>query len=818
LEFFTGKMDNNIENGSSNPSLPHSDSLPQDALLQIAFRNRWIILLSTVSFLAVGLLYLSKATPIYTSTSRVYVEQTGPKIINEYEGLMTQSKNYLYTQAELIKSSPIVADVVDNTPVKHFRTFGSVDNLVMFLKQNLDISVGKKDDIISVSFNSPYPEEAAQIVNTVVDSYVSYHSIRKRSTVSEVLRIIQKEKVKRDKELSEKFTEMLEFTRKNGVVSFNNNGGNVVFERLTKLSEALTEAQLATTNAKADFEAVKSMAKEPAKIKQFAAASPTMGIRIFVNDVETQLQSDLKEVEIELKNARLHCTENHPSVQAIHGKIDQIKQQLDEQARQFADAYIEVMQLRWVTAKQREDELQTSFDTQRQAAQDLGIKAVEYSVIQSELKRLERLCEILDDRIKELNVTEDTGALNISILEVARPADAPSKPEKTKTMAMALTIGLMLGCGLAMLRDWLDYRLRSTDEISAILGIPILGVVPTISEGRTIVTHGQKLWVKLKSTVVKGCQQIRHALLSSTLKSEANAEEQTIMARAAAYRAMRNNALCDIRGTKPKVMAVSPPIYSDSKTVSEKQGIAARGQKVHLSSKSIVAEAYRTIRTAVFFGAPKGEAKTILVTSPAPSDGKSTVVSNLAIAMAQAGQKTLVIDGDFRRPAQHKIFEIDQNKGLSSVLAGRHTLDEAVQSGPVKGLDILTCGPEVPNPSELLNSDVFAETLKNLSERYDRVIIDSPPVTPVADSQVLGALCNVTLLVLRAEKSTRRLSQQARDALLSVGAHILGVVVNDVSPKRGRYGYYSGYGRYGGYGYGSYGYYSYYGNREKKTG
>ena len=439
-------------------------------------------------------------------------------------------------------------------------------------------------------------------------------------------------------------------------------------------------------------------------------------------------------------------------------------------------------------------------------------------MIQSELKRLERLCEILDDRIKELNVTEDTGALNISILEVARPADAPSKPEKTKTMAMALTIGLMLGCGLAMLRDWLDYRLRSTDEISAILGIPILGVVPTISEGRTIVTHGQKLWVKLKSTVVKGCQQIRHALLSSTLKSEANAEEQTIMARAAAYRAMRNNALCDIRGTKPKVMAVSPPIYSDSKTVSEKQGIAARGQKVHLSSKSIVAEAYRTIRTAVFFGAPKGEAKTILVTSPAPSDGKSTVVSNLAIAMAQAGQKTLVIDGDFRRPAQHKIFEIDQNKGLSSVLAGRHTLDEAVQSGPVKGLDILTCGPEVPNPSELLNSDVFAETLKNLSERYDRVIIDSPPVTPVADSQVLGALCNVTLLVLRAEKSTRRLSQQARDALLSVGAHILGVVVNDVSPKRGRYGYYSGYGRYGGYGYGSYGYYSYYGNREKKTG
>jgi capsular exopolysaccharide synthesis family protein len=813
-------MDNNIENGISNPSLPQSDSLPQDTLLQIAFRNRWIILSSAVLFLSAGLLYLSKATPIYTSTSQLYVEQTGPKIINEYEGVMTQSKNYLYTQAELIKSSPIVADVVDSAQIKQFRTFGSVDNLVMFLKRYLDISVGKKDDIISVSFNSPYPEEAAQIVNAVVDSYIRYQSTRKRSTVSEVLRILQKEKVKRDNELSGKFAEMLDFTRKNGVVSFNNTGGNVVFERLTKLSEALTEAQLATTNAKADFEAIKSMANEPAKIKQFAGALPTTGIRIFVNDVETQLQSELRGTEIELKSARLRCTEDHPSVQAIHTKINQIKQQLDEQARQFADAYIEVMQLRWVTAKQREDELQVSFDTQRQAAQDLGIKATEYSVIQSELKRLERLCEILDDRIKELNVTEDVGALNISILEVARPADTPSKPEKTKIMAIALAVGLMLGCGLALLRDWLDYRLRSADEISAILGVPVLGVVPTMSEGQTIVTHGQKIWLKLKSTAVKAYRRIRYAALSATttLKGATKAEEQTIMARAAAHRTIRTNAFCGARGTKAKVTVVSPPSYGDSHIipVSEKQDIAARGQKVHLASKSVVAEAYRTIRTAVFFGAPKGEAKTILVTSPAPGDGKSTIVSNLAIAMAQAGQKTLVIDGDFRRPVQHKIFEIDPNKGLCSVLAGRLTVDEAVQPGPVKGLDILGRGPEVPNPSELLNSDAFAEILKNLSERYDRIIIDSPPVTPVADSQILGALCNVTVLVLRAEKSTRRISQQARDALLSVGARILGVVVNDVSPKRGYYGYYSGYGRYGGYG--GYGHYSYYGDREKKTG
>jgi capsular exopolysaccharide synthesis family protein len=151
---------------------------------------------------------------------------------------------------------------------------------------------------------------------------------------------------------------------------------------------------------------------------------------------------------------------------------------------------------------------------------------------------------------------------------------------------------------------------------------------------------------------------------------------------------------------------------------------------------------------------------------------------------------------------QHEIFETNhQDKGLSTVLAGTTTLEEAIQLTEVRGLELLTCGHEVPNPSEILNSESFAKLLELLSNRYDRVIIDSPPVMPVTDAQILAAICNITLLVLRAEKSTRKTSQQARDGLMSVGAHILGAVVNDVS-KKSHYSYYSGYGYYGYYGYG----------------
>ncbi|MCK4752101.1 MAG: polysaccharide biosynthesis tyrosine autokinase [Planctomycetes bacterium] len=808
-------MDNGrIENGSSALAQPQDEQLLQLNLLEIALRHRAIILTTAVLSLVVAVLYLAKTTPIFTSASRIYVEQSGPKIISEYEGVMTRSKNYLYTQSELMRSTPIIADVVDDPQIKRLKTFNGVDNLIAYVKGNLDVVVGKKDDIITVSFDSPYSAEAAQIVNAVVDYYIKYHSARKQSTVLKVLNILQKEKVKRDAELKNKFEQMLNFTRENGIVSFDNSGDHIIFKKLAKLSDALTNAQLMAINSRADYEAVKAMADEPAKIKQFAAASPSAGIHVFVNDMETQLRAELRDAEIELKNIKFHVTEDHPAIKATHEKIDHLRNQLNKEAKEFAEAYTEVMRLRWVTALQRQQELDVSFETQRQDAQHLGIKAAEYSILQSELKRTEKLCDILDDRIKELNVTEDTGALNISILEVANPASKPSKPQKSKIMAMALVLGFMCGGALALLRDWMDFRLRSVDEIAIVLGIPVLGVVPAMAEERKIIIHGKawlQLWGKIRNTFFAPADQEKDTS-TFTSDEDKNIEAASVMDRARharselksrdrkTYRKDRKTIFSEInQKRRPDDIAKTT---TDSKAYGlDMQVIVNRGQKVYLMPKSIEAEAYRTIRTAVFFGVPKEEAKTILVTSPAPGDGKSTLASNLALAMAQAGQKILILDADFRKPMQHNIFQTDKSKGLSNVIAGAIDISQAIQQGPIKNLDVLACGREVPNPSEILNSALFAKLLENFAEQYDRIIIDSPPVGPVADSQILAATCDISLLVLRAEKSTRRQSQQARDALLSVGGRLLGCIVNDVPRKKGRYGYYSSYGHYGGYGY-----------------
>ena len=683
--------------------------VPED-LVQIIWRSRWIVFLTMAVVLGIGLTYITVATPVYTSTSRIYVQQSGPKILTEAEGVMTQLKNYLYTQAELLKSTPILSSALERSDIKQLKIFHKIDNPIDYLKKKgLSVSVGTKDDIIDISSDSPDPVEAAQLVNAIVDSYRTYHATRKRSTNGEVLRILQDEKRSRDKELAQKLKAMMALKSENIAVAFDDRNSNIILDRLDTLSAELTQADLQLVEAKSVYENAESMMADPARLKRFAESERAKGIYISTADEWSRLESELEQLQMQLSDLRQLPTPNQSAIGALQTKGNQIENRLAFLYRKFAETQLAIAEQQYAAARQRQEQIAGYFEAQRQEALQLNKQLAEYTILQSEWEQTKKLCDILDDRIKEINITEDTGSLNINVLETARPADKPSKPPKARYMAIALLFGLVLAGGLALVRDRMDQRLRSMEEISAALGLPALGVVPSMSR---------------------------------------------------------------------------------------REGPAIRGKKAYLDSKSIWAETYRTMRTAVLFSDSKTKSRTILVTSPEAGDGKTTVVSNLAIAMAQAGQKTLVLEADFRKPMQNKIFGVNHdNKGLSSVLAGADELEEVIKSTCVSGLDILTCGPDVPNPSETLYSANFAKVMKLLAKQYDRIIVDSPPVLPVTDAQILASICQITILVLRAEKSTRKASQQAHDALVSVGARVLGVVVNDV-PKNGRYGYYGGEGYY----------------------
>lgn len=208
------------------------------------------------------------------------------------------------------------------------------------------------------------------------------------------------------------------------------------------------------------------------------------------------------------------------------------------------------------------------------------------------------------------------------------------------------------------------------------------------------------------------------------------------------------------------------------------------GQKVVMDPSSDVAEAYRSLRTAIYFGAPKDRSKTILVTSPSPAEGKTTSAANLACVMAQAGKRVLLIDADLRSPRQHSVFGVrDGRLGLCAVLREEAQLEAAIHVTPVANLYLMPCGIKPMNPAELLNSPAFSEMLETLADKYDQVVVDAPPVMGLADARIIAACCDLTLLVLRAGVSTRKAARLANEGLISVGATVLGVIVNDVSRR-----------------------------------
>jgi capsular exopolysaccharide synthesis family protein len=211
---------------------------------------------------------------------------------------------------------------------------------------------------------------------------------------------------------------------------------------------------------------------------------------------------------------------------------------------------------------------------------------------------------------------------------------------------------------------------------------------------------------------------------------------------------------------------------------------------VHDRPLSGAAEAARSVRTNLMFMNPDQPMRRLLVTSAGPSEGKTTVACSLAIAFAQAGQRVCIVDADLRRPRLHHIFDRNGDPGLTNTLVGEATLDEVAKPTGIDNLFSIPAGPTPPNPADMLGSERFRRLLTELSERFDRVVIDSPPVVAVTDSVVLSTLVDGTVFVARAFLTARHLSAQGLRALRDVGAPVAGVVLNAVNVNRHEYSYY----------------------------
>ncbi len=334
--------------------------------------------------------------------------------------------------------------------------------------------------------------------------------------------------------------------------------------------------------------------------------------------------------------------------------------------------------------------------------------------LDAELRIVTGLYTTLADRLESLRIQEQLETGSGRLVSPAVEAERPVAPNPLRNGVLGLAVGLVFGLGMAVLYEYLDNTIKSSEEAERVFGAPVLGMIP----------------------------------LEKFDKDE-----------------------------KRRLTIVQHP-------------------------GSPAAEAYRVLRNSLDFINFEHDIKTLLVTSAAPAEGKSTVAANLAASLAQAGKKVALVSCDFRRPTTEVFFGVQNMIGLSDVLLGSHSLKAALQRPGDESLLVMTSGKMPPNPSELLGSQKMKELITELEDWADWVILDTPPLLAVADPAAVARWADGVLVVTRAGTSTRDAAVKGFEMLEKVGARVVGSVVWGLDAATAASGYYTGY--YGDYYYADY--------------
>lgn len=681
------------------------------SLVDVLWNRRGLIAITVAICTVIAIVYLLIATPVYMATARLRLSQSPPRTFADNTAYVDRSETFMQTQADSIKSLPVIQRAVERLDVTSLKTFAEArgDTAEWFLRKvPIKVEQPRRSDILTVSVESRYREETAALTNAVVAAYIDEQSHYRHSVGQTMIGVLTAEREALQVRRRQLLTRMAGLKEQLGLLSLRQERGSTLSERTATLSAALTSAEMQAIELRAEHQALSDILNDPQRIADFVESRQAQG-RDAGDSELAQLRQQHMEFTLTMASLRTTHGDNHPRTVAMRNMIDALAARIAQKELTLVKAHAAAIESRHQAATDTVRQLRAALDDQRGAAATISPELGEYLTLEAEVDRLNRQDELLGNRIAEVGVNSiDTGLLSIHVIEPAIIASSPVKPNKTLILVAAIMAGWVVGIGLALVREWQDTSLRTPEEIPVSLGATLLAMIPRVNS---------------------------------------------------------------------RLSAV------------------ARGQLVHLDSCSAAAEAYRGIRTSISLGEFR-EARTILVASPATGDGKSTTASNLAIAFAQAGERTLLIDCDLRNPVHHMIFESDASIGLTSVLAGEATVNQAIRPVAAPGLFLLPCGPIPTNPAELLLSDPFKRMMRKLVDSFDRIIIDSPPLMSVTDARILAADADATLLVLRMNKSMRELGVMALDGLLSVGARVAGAIANDV-PASHAARYYGGPWPYG---------------------
>ncbi len=374
---------------------------------------------------------------------------------------------------------------------------------------------------------------------------------------------------------------------------------------------------------------------------------------------------------------------------------------------------------------ERENMLQQAFKDQQHEADLIAEKSVQYNILKREADTNKQLYVGLLEKLKETGVSTSMKATNIRVIDPAYPPRKPDSPRIPLNLSLGLLLGLSLGIGAAFLQEHLDNSFKTAGEIERFLQLPALASVPAIAASTNGNGHG-------------------------------------LYARA---RHLANDK------------------YRSTAIIPAWNRIEGNGQNTPL------AEAFHELRTSVLLSTAKHPPRTLLVTSAKGGEGKTTVAANLAVSLAQLGEKVLLIDADLRRPSIHKFFGIPNTSGLVNFLTGNPDWRSLLSQAVPAGLSVLPSGPVPPNPADLLSSDYMPVLIREASKEYKFVVLDSPPLLNLADSRVLATLVDGVILVVGGGITPRELVHRAYASAVDAGSHVLGATINFADAKSDYYSY-----------------------------
>jgi polysaccharide biosynthesis transport protein len=470
----------------------------------------------------------------------------------------------------------------------------------------------------------------------------------------------------------------------------------------------------------------------------------------------SQLMASLAQVEDQRATLLARRTEADPDVKLLTARIDE----LEEQLATIAKTYLEGLNNQLASL----DNTAARFGGQLRA---LPQKELEYARLDRKPTVLKEMYTLLQTRLKEAEIAQAVDNASITVVDPAIAPRWPIKPNERLIMAAGLVGGLLLGIGLAVVREYADGTVRTRADVIAVSGLPVVGVVPRIPRRGLLpaVIASRNHVVPAPERPPSSFPPVRPApepptprsrtfytFLSGPPEPEPEPREEAV------------------RPASLRAPAVRPQV---------RMTLAGLG--------TAVAEAYGILQTNIAFSRPEAPIKVLVLTSPLPGEGKTTTAVNLALTLTERGLAVCLIDADLRRGQVHEVFGLPREPGLSEVLRGTHPFEvvsREVQVGESRRLTVLTAGGSVASPPGLVGSLRMRAFLGQLRERFDLIVVDTPPVNILTDAALIGANADGVLLVVRAGATDTAALGYAVEQLNHVRAPALGVVLNDVDIKR----------------------------------